>query len=56
MVKFFSIVLIILGTASFINVLMNLSSSILMSGVYLVAAIILLYVGNQMYRNSGKEE
>lgn len=56
MVKFFSIVLIVLGVASFINVFMHASSSLLMAGVYLVAAIILLYVGNQMYRNSGKEK
>lgn len=45
MAKFFNIVLIILGISSLITGFTHLSSSILFTSVYLIAAVVLLYVG-----------
>lgn len=50
MVKIFSIVLIVLGVACFINVPMQFSTSIFIAFANLIAGIILIYAGNRLYK------
>lgn len=52
MAKLFNIVLFILGISSLINGFSHLPSNILLASVNLIAAVILLYAGRQMFKNS----
>lgn len=55
MAKLFNIVLIILGISSLINGFSYLSSNMLLAAVNLLAAVILLYVGVKMLKNSKED-
>lgn len=55
MAKIFNIVLIILGISSLINGFSYLSSNMLLAAVNLIAAVILLYVGVKMLKNSKED-
>lgn len=55
MAKLFNIVLIILGISSLINGFTHLPSNMFLAIVNLIAAVILLYVGVKMLKNSKED-
>lgn len=56
MTKLFSIVLIVLGFTSVINGLSLISTNLFMAAVNILAALILLYVGFNIFKNTRKNK